>query len=91
MIRRSQLVGFLAVGKKVEPVAYRPDEIDNIARVTRQIGLDLYALRLEELEQRGRELQQQNEGLLQGLHPMLRTAKPAGEQGLRTDAPERSQ
>jgi hypothetical protein len=35
------------------------------------VGLDLYALRLEQLEQRKLELEQQNEGLRQGLRSLL--------------------
>ena len=63
MLRRSELVGFLAFGRKISREIYRPDEIDNLARAVHQVGSDLYALRLEQLEQRGRELEQQNEGL----------------------------
>ncbi len=73
MVRRSELVGFLALGKKIEREIYRPDEIDNLARATRQVGFDLYALRLEQLEQRSHELQQQNEGLRQGLLAVTRS------------------
>ncbi len=74
MVRRSELVGFMAVGKKIEREIYRPDEIDNLARATRQVGFDLYALRLEQLEQRSHELQQQNEGLRQGLRSLTNHA-----------------
>jgi len=72
MVRRSELVGFLAVGRKIEREVYRPDEIDNLARAVRQVGFDLYALRLEQLEQRSHELEQQNEGLRQGLRSLGR-------------------
>jgi hypothetical protein len=71
MVRRAELVGLLAVGRKIEREIYRPDEIDNLARTARQVGLDLYALRLEQLEQRKLELEQQNEGLRQGLRSLL--------------------
>lgn len=67
MVRRSELVGLLAVGAKIEREVYRPDEIENLARAARQVGFDLYALRLEHLEQRRRELEQQNAALRQAL------------------------
>jgi len=73
MVRRSELVGLLAVGKKIAREIYRPDEIDNLARAVRQVGFDLYALRLEQLEQRRLELEQQNEGLRQGLLSLTRS------------------
>ena len=72
MVRRSELVGLLAVGIKIAREVYRPDEIDNLARATRQVGFDLYALRLEQLERRRLELEQQNEGLRQSLRSLLR-------------------
>lgn len=71
MVRRSELVGFLAVGRKVAREVFRPDEIDNLARAVRQVGFDLYALRLEQLVQRRIELEQQNEGLRQNLRSLL--------------------
>jgi hypothetical protein len=70
MVRRSELVGLVAVGNKIAREVYRPDEIDNLARATRQVGFDLYALRLEQLEQRRLELEQQNEGLRQSLRSL---------------------
>ena len=74
MVRRSELVGLLAVGKKIEREVYRPDELDNLARATRQVSLDLYALRLEQLEQHSHDLEQQNAGLRQGLQSLTNQA-----------------
>ncbi len=71
MVRRSELVGLLAVGTKIEREIYRPDEIDNLARAARQVGFDLYALRLELLERQRLVLEQQNEGLRQNLRSLL--------------------
>ena len=71
MLRRSELVGFLTVGKKTNREIYRRDEIDNLARTVHQAGFDLYALRLEQLEQRRRELEQQNEGLREAFRSLL--------------------
>jgi hypothetical protein len=49
MTRRSELIGFLVVGKKTDRQVYRVDEIANLARTAQQVGSDLYALRLEQL------------------------------------------
>jgi signal transduction protein with GAF and PtsI domain len=38
MLRRSDLVGFLAVGKKTNREIYRLDEIHNLARAVHQAG-----------------------------------------------------
>ena len=56
MLRRADLVGILAtgVGRGTEP--YRPDQVEALARAARTVCLDLYALRLEELEARVRSL-----------------------------------
>lgn len=70
MFRRSELVGFLAVGEKTDREVFRLDEIEYLARTAREVGFDLYALRLEQLERRGRELEQQNEGLRAGLQSL---------------------
>jgi hypothetical protein len=49
MTRRSELIGFLVVGKKIDRQVYRVDEIANLARTAQQVGSELYALRLERL------------------------------------------
>jgi hypothetical protein len=65
MVRRSELVGFLVVAQKADCTLYRPAEIDNLVRAIHQVSSDLYALRVERLERRQRELEQQNEALRQ--------------------------
>jgi hypothetical protein len=50
MTRRSELVGFLVVGRKTDRQVYRVDEIANLARTAQQVGADLYTLRLEQLQ-----------------------------------------
>ena len=50
MINRNQVIGFLLVGPKPSAQDFRPDEIDLVGWATRQVGLDLYALRVEQLE-----------------------------------------
>jgi hypothetical protein len=59
MVRRSDLVGFLVIGQKIARDIYRPDEVENLARAARQVGFDLYALRLDQIERRRRALEEQ--------------------------------
>jgi hypothetical protein len=47
LARRGELVGFVRIGEKRNRDLYRPDQIERIARAVRQVGFDLYALRLE--------------------------------------------
>jgi HPt (histidine-containing phosphotransfer) domain-containing protein len=63
VVRRSELVGFLAVGEKTDRTLYRPDEIEDLVRTVHQVSSDLYALQLERFQQRSQELEQQNEAL----------------------------
>jgi hypothetical protein len=71
MLRRSELVGFLIVGPKFQRDPYRPDEIENLARTALRTAPDFYALRLEQVERRGRELEQQNDALSRELRGRL--------------------
>lgn len=50
MIQRNDLTGFIALGHKPSGDAYRPDERAVLAEAAQKIGLDLHALRIEELE-----------------------------------------
>lgn len=50
MIQRNDLKGFIALGPKAGGDAYRPDERQALADAAHKIGLDLHALRIEELE-----------------------------------------
>jgi hypothetical protein len=74
VIRRSELVGFLAVGEKGDRTLYRQDEIDNLVRAVHQVSSDLSALRVERLERSRQELEQQNEALRRELRLLARSA-----------------
>ena len=50
MLLRGQLDGFFLLGAKPEGDSYRPDEIELLGWAAQQIGLDLRALRVAELE-----------------------------------------
>ena len=43
------LAGFMLVGPRPDGAHYRPDEVDNLAWATEQVGLDLQALQAREL------------------------------------------
>jgi hypothetical protein len=51
MTHRNEVTGFALMGFPPAGQAYRPDEIEGLAWATAQIGHDLYALRVEELDQ----------------------------------------
>jgi hypothetical protein len=63
VVRRAELVGFLAVAEKTDRTVFRPDEIESLLRAVHQVNSDLYALQLERFQQRSQELEQQNEAL----------------------------
>jgi hypothetical protein len=48
LARRGKLVGFVMLREKRNRDVYRPDQIERVARAVRQVGFDLYALRLEQ-------------------------------------------
>lgn len=50
MIHRADLTGFILLGPKPAGESYRPDEETLLAEAADRIGLDLYALRIEELQ-----------------------------------------
>ena len=50
MLHQAALAGFVLVGPKPTGEDYRPDEIEVMAWATRQIGLDLQAIRVRALE-----------------------------------------
>jgi GAF domain-containing protein len=56
MVNRNEVVGVVLLGQKESRMSYRPDEIDLIGWATHQVGLDLYALKIEQLEQERSEL-----------------------------------
>ena len=57
MIQRNDLTGFIALGPKPSGEAWRPDERTALAQAAQQIGLDLHALRIEELEAKVSDLE----------------------------------
>ena len=50
MVNRNEVFGLVLLGLKPNGLAYRPDEKDLIGWATRQVGLDLHALKVEQLE-----------------------------------------
>ena len=67
VVRRAELVGFLALSAKIDRTSYLPGEIDTLVRTVQQVSSDLYALQLEHFQQRNQELEQQNEALREEL------------------------
>ena len=57
MIQRNELTGFIALGAKPSGDAWRPDERTALGQAAHQIGLDLHALRIEELEAKVNDLE----------------------------------
>jgi hypothetical protein len=51
MALRSELQGFVLMGPKGGESDYRPDEVEVMAWSAHQIGLDLYALRVDQLQE----------------------------------------
>jgi hypothetical protein len=56
MIQRGDLLGFVALGPKPDDAPYRPDEEELLSNAAQAIGLDLLALRMDELERENRKL-----------------------------------
>jgi len=50
MVNRNQVIGVALLGAKPDDMDYRPDEIELIDWATRQVGVDLHALKVEQLE-----------------------------------------
>jgi hypothetical protein len=59
MTLRGELQGFILLGQKPNGGAYRPDEIAVLEFAAHQVGLDLQALRSDQLEAQVRELEQE--------------------------------
>jgi hypothetical protein len=51
MVNRNEVIGAVALGPKPSGLDYRPDELELIGWATRQVGLDLHALKVEQLEE----------------------------------------
>lgn len=58
MLHRNVLLGFALLGFKPGGDAYRPDEAEVLAYAAHHIGLDLHALKIEQLERERTELTQ---------------------------------
>ena len=56
MIQRGDLLGFVALGPKPDGAPYRPDEEELLSNAAQAVGLDLLALRMDELERENRKL-----------------------------------
>jgi hypothetical protein len=56
MLHRSVLLGLVVLGPKPGGTTYRPDEVEVLAYAARHVGLDLHALRVEQLESERAEL-----------------------------------
>jgi hypothetical protein len=63
MMHQAALAGFVLLGPKPTGEDYRPDEIEVLGWATRQIGLDLQAIRVRELEQNVIRLEARNANL----------------------------
>lgn len=60
MMHRDELSCLVLLGAKPSGEGYRPDEIELLGATTQQIGLDLHALRVAQLEQELSALSQRN-------------------------------
>ncbi len=63
MMHQAALAGFVLLGPKPTGEDYRPDEVEVMAWATQQIGLDLQAIRVRELEQSVITLEARNANL----------------------------
>jgi hypothetical protein len=73
MMRRAELERFVLVGRKIAREGFRPDEVEQLSRATREVGFDLSMLRVEELERRSQGLEQRNSALSEQLQEMVRS------------------
>lgn len=60
MVNRNEVIGLALLGPKPSGLDLRPDEIDLIGWATRQVGLDLHALKVEQLEAAATALREEN-------------------------------
>ena len=67
MLHQAALAGFVLLGPKPTGEDYRPDEVEVLGWATRQIGLDLQAMRVRDLEQTVITLEARNANLSQVL------------------------
>lgn len=76
MVNRNEVIGLAVLGPKPSGLDFRPDEIELVGWATLQVGLDLHALKMEQLESaQARQTEQISvlnakiEGLLAGRTP----------------------
>jgi len=60
MVNRNEVLGVVLLGPKPSGQDLRPDEVELIEWATRQVGLDLHALKVEQLERERSELRSAN-------------------------------
>ncbi|MEI9903636.1 MAG: hypothetical protein WDN06_06365 [Asticcacaulis sp.] len=77
MIQRNDLMGFVVLGYKPSGDAWRPDERAALSDAASKIGLDLHALRIEELESEARQQRQRADILEAQVQQGLRGGQPA--------------
>jgi hypothetical protein len=56
MVQRAEIIGFIALGAKRDGAPYRPDEEALLMTAAQDIGFDLHALRVEDLQANNRRL-----------------------------------
>ncbi len=58
MLHRHELLGLVLLGSKPGGDGYRPDEVEEMCNATHQIGNDLHALKIDQLERESEKLTQ---------------------------------
>ena len=77
MVNRNEVVGLAVLGPKPSGLDYRPDEVELIGWATRQVGLDLHALKMERLETDKADLRHENSLLSAKVEVLLAGRQPA--------------
>lgn len=72
-IHHGELDGFVLLGPKARQEPYRPDELEVLGVAAHQVGLDLRALRMEQLERENSQLRARDDEL-QAMNKELRDA-----------------
>jgi hypothetical protein len=80
MVNRNEVLGLVVLGHKPSGPAWRPDEVELIGWATRQVGLDLHALKVERLEAMAAE-QREEIARVEARNQELRTALGARTPG----------
>ena len=76
MMHQAALAGFVLLGPKPTGEDYRPDEIEVLGWATHQVGLDLQAIRVRELELANVQLAERNKTLTELLAARRRPHRP---------------